>query len=71
MAGVRPWHAVESVGLTTESVLFDETSDRKIAICAGTLDSPTGLREKAHIFSGCKGDYYEISGDLPSYDTLP
>ncbi len=52
-------------------MLFDETSDRKIAICAGTLDSPTGLREKAHIFAGSKGDYDEISGDLPSFGTLP
>jgi hypothetical protein len=51
--------------------LFDETTDPKISICAGTLDAPTGLREKAHIYAGSKGDYYEIVGDLPTYDTLP
>jgi hypothetical protein len=52
-------------------VLFDEASLPKMAICAGTLESPTGIREKAHIYVGSKGDYYEISGDLPKYDTFP
>ena len=51
--------------------MFDEKTDPKISICAGTLDAPTGLREKAHIYAGSKGDYYEIVGDLPSYVTLP
>ena len=43
----------------------------KIGICAGTLDSPTGIREKNHIYAGSKSDYYEIAGKLPKYDTLP
>jgi hypothetical protein len=71
------WHAVSPTvrrGFCVEcgsSLLFDETTDAKISICAGTLETPTGLREKAHIYAGSKGDYYEISGDLPKYDTLP
>jgi hypothetical protein len=71
------WHSVSAAvrrGFCVEcgsSVLFDETADPKMSICAGTLDSPTGLREKAHIFVASKGDYYELSGDLPRYDTLP
>jgi hypothetical protein len=71
------WHAVSPTvrrGFCAEcgsSVLFDEGSLPKMAICAGTLDAPTGLREKAHIYAGSKGDYYEISGDLPRYDTIP
>jgi hypothetical protein len=70
------WHTVSPTvkrGFCVEcgsSVLFDEV-DRMMGICAGTLDAPTGIREKAHIFAGSKGDYYEITGDLLKYDTLP
>jgi hypothetical protein len=49
---------------------IDEKPDRRMSICAGTLDAPTGIREKNHIFVASKGDYYEIAGDLPKYDTL-
>jgi hypothetical protein len=37
------------------------------AIAAGTLDTPTGLRTAAHIFTDSRGDYYEITDDLPQY----
>lgn len=53
------------------SVLFDERGATKISVCAGTLDSPTGIREKAHIYVGSKGDYYEIADALPKYETFP
>jgi hypothetical protein len=49
------------------SVLFDEQGASKMSICAGTFDDPTGLREKAHIYTASKGDYYEIAGELPQY----
>ncbi len=71
------WHFVSATvrrGFCVEcgsSLLFDELPDPKMSICAGTLDSPTGTREKAHIFAASKGDYYEIAGELPRYDTLP
>jgi len=71
------WHAVSETvkrgfcGECGSSVLFDETPDPKMSICAGTLDPPTGIREKAHIFVASKGDYYEVAGDLPRYDTSP
>jgi len=45
------------------SVLFDEDGDDKIGICVGTIDDPTGLRPKAHIYLASKGDYYELSED--------
>jgi hypothetical protein len=53
------------------SVLFDEPAMPKMGICAGTLDAPTGIREKAHIYTASKGDYYDIRGDLIAYDTFP
>jgi hypothetical protein len=45
------------------SLFFDEAPDRKIGFAAGTLDPPTGLRSKAHIFLASKGDYYELTDD--------
>ena len=45
------------------SLLWDEEGDGHVAICVGTLDAPTGLESKAHIFVGSKGDYYELPDD--------
>jgi hypothetical protein len=53
------------------SLFWDEDSLPKMGICAGTLDAPSGVREKAHIYTGSKGDYYEIVGDLVRHDTFP
>jgi hypothetical protein len=36
-----------------------------IAILAGSLDKPTGLRGNQHIYTASKGDYYEICDGLP------
>ena len=45
------------------SLLWDEEGDARVSICAGTLDAPTGLVSKAHIYVGSKGDYYELGDD--------
>ncbi len=45
------------------SLFWDEDGELKISICAGTLDAPTGLTAKAHIYLGSKGDYYEVPDD--------
>ena len=39
----------------------------RIAVSAGALDQPTGLRTLMHIFCANKGDFYEISDGLPQY----
>jgi hypothetical protein len=36
-----------------------------ISITAGTLDAPTGLSIRKHIFVGDKSDYYPLEDDLP------
>jgi hypothetical protein len=45
------------------SLLWDEDALPKLGICAGTLDAPTGLSPKAHIYLASKGDYYEVPDD--------
>jgi len=50
------------------NVFWKEDNSAEIYICAGTLDPPTGLAIKEHIFVGSKSDYYTISDDLPRKD---
>lgn len=47
------------------SNLFWDGPGTHLSIFAGTLDAPTGLALAGHIFCANKGDYYEISDDLP------
>ncbi|MEG6509691.1 GFA family protein [Methyloligella sp. 2.7D] len=48
------------------SNLFYRLNDEdEIAIAAGCLDAPTGLKLEKHIFVKDKGDYYEITDGLP------
>ena len=54
------------------SLFFDEAGKPKMAFCPGTLDEPTNLRSKAHIFVSSKGDYYAMADDgLLRFDGLP
>lgn len=36
-----------------------------VSIMAGTLDGPTGLEAVEHIYVKDKGDYYDLTDDLP------
>ena len=47
------------------SLFWDPVGEGRIAIMAGTLDSPTGLLAKGHIFVAEAGDYYRIDDGLP------
>ena len=48
------------------SQLFWEAQGRPyVSIMAGTLDLPTGLTAREHIFVADAGDYYEILDELP------
>ena len=69
------WHPMNQTvrrgfcGECGSSLLWDEEGDTLISICAGTMDAPTGLRSKAHIFVGSRGDYYPFPEDgLARYD---
>lgn len=50
---------------TCGSNLFWDGPGQNLSIFAGTLDAPTGLKLVGHIYCADKGDYYEISDDLP------
>jgi hypothetical protein len=63
------WYSLSAVvkrGFCAEcgsSLFWDEQGDSRMAMCPGTLDAPTGLVSKAHIFLGSKGDYYSVPDD--------
>ncbi len=47
------------------SSLFWDPGDRDyVAIAAGSLDQPSGLKLVAHVFTASKADYYEITDGL-------
>lgn len=65
--GLR-WYTVGEVrrGFCSEcgsSLFFDEARLAKIAFTAGSVDAPTGLRSKAHIWLDSIGDYYSCAED--------
>ena len=75
--GLR-WYALSSTvrrgfcGECGSSLLWDEDGHATMSICAGTLDAPTGLRPKAHIFVGSRGDYHDVPDDgLLRFDAYP
>ena len=49
------------------SALFWDDGGEEISINAGSLDQPTGLALKKHIFVDDKADYYEIDDRLPKF----
>lgn len=53
---------------TCGSNLFWDGVGENLSIFAGTLDGPTGLKMIGHIFCADKGDYYELTDDLPKAD---
>ena len=40
----------------------------RTSIGSGTLDGPTGIETAKHIYVADKGDYYDLSDDLPKHD---
>lgn len=52
------------------SLFYQMTGEATINVAAGSLDQPTGLHMKRHIFVADKGDYYDITDDLPQIDTF-
>ncbi len=49
------------------SLFWEPEGEERIAISAGCLDRPTGLRAIAHVYVDDVSDYYEIADGLPQY----
>ena len=50
---------------TCGSNLFWDGPGANLSIFAGTLEAPTGITLAGHIYCADKGDFYEISDELP------
>lgn len=46
---------------------FIDTRYDELGIAAGTLDSPLGMPQQSHIYTGSKADWYEIRDGLPQH----
>jgi len=45
-------------------LFWDKADNDYVAVAAGTIDAPTGLKTVRHIFVASKPDYYEIADGL-------
>ena len=52
-------------GTCGSSLFWDPTGKDYIAIAAGTLDAPTGVKTVLQIHTADAGDYYTIRPDVP------
>jgi hypothetical protein len=43
-------------------------SGKNVAVAAGSLDEPTGLKTLGHVWVSQKTDYYDITDGLPEFD---
>jgi hypothetical protein len=51
---------------TCGSFLFwKDQSEIWMSFSMGSIDGPSGLRLRSHIFTAFKGDYYDIADDAP------
>lgn len=67
------WYAASSTAKrgfcgTCGSFLFwKHNEEASISVSMGALAEPTGLKLAKHIFVADKGDYYDITDDLPQH----
>ena len=52
-------------GICGAFLFWKHADDDHISFSLGSLEAPTGARLEKHIFSGDKGDYYDITDGLP------
>ncbi len=52
-------------GTCGASLFWDPLERDWIGVAMGAFDDPTGTRLRVHVFVSEKGDYYDITDDLP------
>ena len=50
------------------SLFWHPKDQERIAVAAGSLDDPTGLKIIGHVWVGQKSDYYTLDDPLPKFD---
>ena len=50
------------------SLFYDPKGEDRIVVSAGVIDGNSGLDLQSHVFVAEKGDYYDLSGDVPCHD---
>ena len=50
------------------SMFYERKGIDKISVSAGSLEIPPSLDRMRHIYVASKGDYYDISDDLPQFE---
>jgi hypothetical protein len=54
------------------ALFWDPPASRPwIGIAMGAFDTPTGTSLAVHIYTAEKGDYYEITDDIPQFPQIP
>jgi hypothetical protein len=53
-------------GTCGSSLFFQSSGQARLAIAAGSLDQPSGLKVMGHEYVGSKADYVRIDDDLPA-----
>ena len=67
------WHATSTrgrrgfCGICGSSLFYEPTAEDRLAIVAGSLDQPSGLRLMGHEYVADKADYVRIDDDLPAF----
>ena len=51
------------------SLFYRPIDSDHVSVAMGALDQPTGTHLRRHIFTGSKGDYYDIADGLPQLET--
>lgn len=54
-------------GVCGSSLFWKPADASRVAVLAGALDPPTGLKVVAHIFTEDKSDYFEIKDEAPQF----
>ena len=53
------------------TLFWDPLAHDFVGVAMGAFDAPTRTKIGLHIHVASKGDYYEIAGDAPRYETVP
>jgi hypothetical protein len=67
------WHATSArgrrafCGICGSSLFYEPAGEERLAIVAGSLDQPSGLRLMGHEYVADKADYVRIDDDLPAF----